>query len=274
MPGFISILLDHRYLLLFVLLEVFSFIHEDNLCTRFATEVILRRASDSEIRVSLVPGKGRSSVDQDRLWQFRYEVSSLEDFIILFEQAKDAMGLLSIGGNAFTEDILRVEILGPTQPQLTIFDLPGLIHSHNKHQTEHDVELVTNLVAKYMANPRSIILAIPLGCLHSHKNLSSLQLFSMASTVPDRGTKIDIDLVPTIETSQQIHTPERSLPSHEVTPSSKKRRASPLETSGGIRWVPLLMRRQQAGRSFLRVSSTQDRRQVMINCARQSHIGG
>ncbi|KAH9204389.1 hypothetical protein DL95DRAFT_319546 [Leptodontidium sp. 2 PMI_412] len=57
----------------------------------------------------------------------------------------------------------------------------------------------------------------------------------MASTVPDRGTKIDIDLVPTIETSQQIHTPERSLPSHEVTPSSKKRRASPLETSSGTK---------------------------------------
>ncbi len=70
------------------------------------------------------------------------------------------MGLLSVGANAFTEDILRVEISGPTQPQLTIVDLPGLIHSHNKHQTEHDVELVTNLVAKYMANPRSIILAV------------------------------------------------------------------------------------------------------------------
>ncbi|CZS92473.1 uncharacterized protein RAG0_03052 [Rhynchosporium agropyri] len=70
------------------------------------------------------------------------------------------MGLLSIGGNAFTENILRVEISGPTRPQLTIVDLPGLIHSHNKHQTENDVELVTNLVAKYMANPRSIILAM------------------------------------------------------------------------------------------------------------------
>jgi hypothetical protein len=51
----------------------------------------------------------------------------------------------------------------------------------------------------------------------------------MASTVPDRGTKINMDLVPTIETLQQIHTPERPLPSHEVIPSSKKR-ASPLET--------------------------------------------
>lgn len=57
----------------------------------------------------------------------------------------------------------------------------------------------------------------------------------MASTVPDRGTKIDIDLVPTIETLQQIHTPEHSLPSHEVIPSSKKRRASPFETYRGTK---------------------------------------
>ncbi|KAJ4290872.1 hypothetical protein N0V90_010068 [Kalmusia sp. IMI 367209] len=145
------------------LLEAISgvpFPRKDNLCTRFATEVILRRASGSEIKVSLVPGKGRSSAEQGRLWQFRHEISSLEDFNTLFEQAKDAMGLLSVGANAFTEDILRVEIFGPKQPQLTIVDLPGLIHSHNKHQTENDVELVTNLVAKYMANPRSIILAV------------------------------------------------------------------------------------------------------------------
>lgn len=70
------------------------------------------------------------------------------------------MGLLSVGANTFTEDILRVEISEPTQPQLTIVDLPGLIHSHNKNQTEHVVNPVTNLVAKYIANPRSIILSV------------------------------------------------------------------------------------------------------------------
>jgi len=107
-----------------------------------------------------VPGKSRSSADQDRLRLFRNEVSSYNGFVTLFEQAKDAMSLLSVGENAFSEDILRIEISGPKQPQLTIVDLPGLIHSHNKHQTEHDVNLVTSLVAKYMANPRSIILAV------------------------------------------------------------------------------------------------------------------
>jgi hypothetical protein len=88
--------------------------------------------------------------------------------------------------------------------------------------------LVEELIADFSELPPTDAL----GCLHSHNNriFPSSHLFNMASTVPDRGTKIDMNLVPTIETSQQIHTPERSLPSHEVIPSSKKRRASPLET--------------------------------------------
>lgn len=52
----------------------------------------------------------------------------------------------------------------------------------------------------------------------------------MASTVSDRSTMIDLDLVLKIEILQRKHTPERSLPLHEVVPSSKKRRASPSET--------------------------------------------
>jgi len=57
----------------------------------------------------------------------------------------------------------------------------------------------------------------------------------MASTVPDRGTKINMDLMLTIEDIQQIHTPKRLLPILEVTPSSKKRKASPLETYSAAR---------------------------------------
>lgn len=104
----------------------------------------------------------------------------------LFEQAKDAMGLLSVGGNAFSEDILRVEISGPKQPQLTIVDLPGLIHSHNKHQTEHDVKLVTSLVAKYMKNPRSIILAV-VSAKNDFPNqiVSALNYFTQRSLISD-----------------------------------------------------------------------------------------
>lgn len=132
---------------------------KDNLCTRFATEVILRRASTKGLSVSIVPGQDRSAVDRERLLDFRYVIQNDEDFAALFDKAKQAMGLTD-HSSAFSKDILRVEILGPSQPQLTLVDLPGLIHSESKSLTTQDLELVTELVKSYMKNPRSIILAV------------------------------------------------------------------------------------------------------------------
>ena len=135
------------------------FPRQENLCTRFATEVILRRAATDGIYISIVPAKEKLGADQTRLQQFRHHLATRDGFPELFEKAKDAMGL-SGSAKGFSRDILRVEISGPTQPQLTLVDLPGLIHSETKSQTTQDVELVTKLVAEYMRYPRSIILAV------------------------------------------------------------------------------------------------------------------
>ena len=135
------------------------FPRQDSLCTRFATEVILRRATKDEIAVSIVPGKDRAQADCDRLLRFRHELKTKEDFSRLFEIARDAMGLSSTG-KSFSNDVLRVEFCGPSQPQLTLVDLPGLIHSETKSQTAGDVKLVHNLVSQYLESPRSIILAV------------------------------------------------------------------------------------------------------------------
>jgi hypothetical protein len=77
----------------------------------------------------------------------------------LFERAEEAMGF-SISGKSFSKDILRVEISGPSHPQLTLVDLPGLIHAATKTQTDADVLLVYDLVDQYLRSPRSIILAV------------------------------------------------------------------------------------------------------------------
>ena len=106
------------------------------------------------------PGKTRSQRYRERLSNFRHDLSSREEFPALFEKAKHVMGLDIDGGNAFSEDILRVEVSGPNQPQLTVVDLPGLIHSENRNQSATDVKIVHELVTGYMLNPRSIILAV------------------------------------------------------------------------------------------------------------------
>ncbi|KAF3919407.1 Dynamin [Orbilia brochopaga] len=61
---------------------------------------------------------------------------------------------------AFSRDILVVEISGPDRPQLTLVDLPGLIHAKNKSQSREDVKLIRTLVKEYISNKRTIMLAI------------------------------------------------------------------------------------------------------------------
>lgn len=107
-----------------------------------------------------MPGKTRSSQERDVLLGFYHELLSREEFPALFEKAKQAMGLDALGSLAFSEDILRVEVSGPTQPQLTVVDLPGLIHSEDRKQSARDVSLVHKLVKSYMNSERSIILAV------------------------------------------------------------------------------------------------------------------
>ena len=85
---------------------------KDNLCTRFATKVILRRASTKGLSVSIMPGQDRSAVDRERLLDFRYTIRIDENFATLFEKAKQVMGLTD-HSSAFSKDILRVEIFGP-----------------------------------------------------------------------------------------------------------------------------------------------------------------
>ena len=132
---------------------------KDNLCTRFATEVILRHASTVTISVAIVPGPGRSEEEQKKLLAFRHNLDNMKNFPALVDDARSCMGVTH-SSSAFSTDVLRLEISGPSQPHLTIVDLPGLIHSENKLQTAADIQVVQSMVYEYMTNRRSIILAI------------------------------------------------------------------------------------------------------------------
>ncbi|KAF3765411.1 hypothetical protein M406DRAFT_345845 [Cryphonectria parasitica EP155] len=136
-----------------------SFPVKSNLCTRFPTELVLRRAPQVDVSASIVPHHSRSSPEKEGLAGFHRDLKDTDGFGSLIEDAKDAMGL-STHGKAFSKDLLRVEISGPDRPHLTIVDLPGLIHSQTKHQTASDVDLIQDVVDSYMKQPRSIILAV------------------------------------------------------------------------------------------------------------------
>ncbi|OQN95561.1 hypothetical protein B0A48_18496 [Cryoendolithus antarcticus] len=132
---------------------------KDNLCTRFATEVVLRRDAKSRAHVTILPDGDRPDEEKEELRGFKAPTSGLEDLSDLAEMAKDRMGL-NRNGKAFSRDILRIELSGPDQPHLTLVDLPGLIHAESKQQSAQDVNLLASLVRDYIANPRSIVLAV------------------------------------------------------------------------------------------------------------------
>ena len=135
-----------------------AFPTKDNLCTCFATELILRRSPTSSIKVSIIASSDRSDVEKKEL-AIPVCTADKVDVGELVEQAKAAMGLTS-SGKVFSKDVLRIEISGPTQPHLTLVDLPGLFMAGNRDQSAEDAGLVKSLVLDYMERPRSIILAV------------------------------------------------------------------------------------------------------------------
>jgi energy-coupling factor transporter ATP-binding protein EcfA2 len=135
-----------------------SFPVKSNLCTRFPIEIVLRKTQHASIKVSIVPHQSRSESERAALTNFHEKLDGFDGLPNLIDKATNAM--MTPFGSAFSMDLLRIEISGPDHPQLTLVDLPGLIHSPTKQQSAADVKMVRDLVMSYMKEPRSIILAV------------------------------------------------------------------------------------------------------------------
>ena len=62
---------------------------------------------------------------------------------------------------SFSKDVLKIVITGPARENLSVFDIPGIIHnSVDGVTTEGDIELVKEMVQTYIKNERTIILAV------------------------------------------------------------------------------------------------------------------
>ena len=141
------------------------FPRNDNLCTRFATEIILRRAPLDSLTIKVIPDDQRPSVEQESMKTFNESISDFSDLPNLMEKAMNLMGLSNsststILAPAFAKDVLSIEIEGPTRPQLTLVDLPGLIQTETKGVTKADVETVKEITHHYVSQPRTICLAV------------------------------------------------------------------------------------------------------------------
>lgn len=166
-----------------------SFPTKDSLCTRFATELILRHTderTEEKCHISISPGADRSADEKARLEQFQYsEIPDQHDIGALVDEAKEVMGVGGERGRTFCKDVLRIELSGPAQPHLTIVDLPGLFRAGNKEQSADDAAIVQSLVRSYMRNPRSIILAV----VSAQSNFALQEVTQHAREIDVRGVR-------------------------------------------------------------------------------------
>ena len=85
---------------------------KDNLCTRFATELILRRDLEESVKVTIMPGAERTDIEKKRLHKFQASMVSTDEIPAIIRKAEEAMGL-SVINRAFSDDVLRLEISDP-----------------------------------------------------------------------------------------------------------------------------------------------------------------
>lgn len=129
-------------------------------CTRFATEIRLRRDKQTHLVVSIIPDKYRSFQEQAKLKEYGGTVTSNTSFDTLMHQAVDLIAPKNISGHFAARDILVVEKSGPDMPMLTLVDLPGLVRNANRDQSQDDIRTIEALSNRYMKSRRTIILAV------------------------------------------------------------------------------------------------------------------
>ncbi|RSL40867.1 hypothetical protein CEP53_013109 [Fusarium sp. AF-6] len=161
-----------------------SFPVRSNVCTRFPTELVLRKTAHTGVNVRIVPHHSRPESERKTLASFHETLDAFDELPELIERAKAAMGITTLG-KAFSNDLLRIEISGPDRPHLTIVDLPGLIHAETKTQSKSDVEMIKKVVRGYMKEPRSVILAV-VSAKNDYANQIVLQLAQRADPKRNR----------------------------------------------------------------------------------------
>jgi hypothetical protein len=136
------------------------FPREAGACTRFATEIRMRRAKETQLKISIIPDKTRPYNEQARLLQYGGDVTGDTPFDAMMRDATELIAPRSIPGRFAARDILVVEKSGPDMPLLTLVDLPGLVRVANRDQSESDIQTIEALSERYMKSPRTIILAV------------------------------------------------------------------------------------------------------------------
>jgi GTP-binding protein EngB required for normal cell division len=68
--------------------------------------------------------------------------------------------IIDLSGKEVARDIVQVQVQGPSCEDLTVVDLPGIVRSRGKNESENIVDDIKALINDYLRNQRCVILAI------------------------------------------------------------------------------------------------------------------
>lgn len=127
---------------------------QSGLCTRFATELVLRPAISPSIHAWV------QFADVNKAPQ-RLQAADLSQEAInnIFSAAKAYMGLSDDAGG-YSKDVLCLEVEGPDIHPLKLVDLPGFYLAGTGAQSTEGTATVKEIVKSYMKKKNTIILAV------------------------------------------------------------------------------------------------------------------
>ncbi|KAL8377733.1 hypothetical protein RB595_008428 [Gaeumannomyces hyphopodioides] len=174
----------------------FCFPRAAGLCTRYATQISCCRDPNRSVVISIIPRPDASEELKAKLLKFRRQMTEIDNDELagIFQDANEVMGIRmdmdtsgsNSGGDAFSEDILKIEVNGPEQNHLTVIDVPGIFRVHTPGlTTKNDISIVRNMIERYMANHRTIILAV----IPCNVDINTQEILKLAEAADPEGVR-------------------------------------------------------------------------------------
>ena len=188
-------------------------------CTRYTTQIRLRRGDQVRIEISIIPDPDSTAEERQRLSGFKQTMGKDANVETVFRRATELIFPLGRASNFLTKHILNFQVSGPKQPYLTIVDLPGLI-SADVEEAENDRMAAVDLARFYMEKEHTLILPV-VSCSNDLSNQAVLQ---MAKDIDINGTRT----LGIITKPDMALTVERELDFIKLASNKRKRNKLPL----------------------------------------------
>ncbi|KAL2854985.1 P-loop containing nucleoside triphosphate hydrolase protein [Aspergillus pseudoustus] len=120
--------------------------------SQFASELTLCRSAIGSIKHSILPCPSRSAEESQRLLAFASSKEPLSNLRGWCKKTSECLGIT----NGVSEDVLKFELSGLGQQQLTVVDLPNLLCSAE----DQDCKTITYITERYIKTSDNVILAV------------------------------------------------------------------------------------------------------------------